>query len=299
MDVDFCKDILDNLYDGVYFVDRTRMIISWNKGAELLTGYSSSDVLGKSCSDNILIHIDDEGVNLCEGQCPLADAISSGCRREADVFLHHKEGHRVPVSVRVAPIQDSSGQIVGAVEIFSDNSSKIAYIQTIEELRRTALLDPQTEVANRRCVEMVLQSQIDEMRRYNGTFGVVFIDLDNFKTVNDMYGHDVGDQVLKMVARTLLNSSRSSDTLGRWGGDEFLAIILNTTEDQLHSISNRLRSIVEQSMLSVGSNVIRVTVSIGATLCQPNDTVDTLLKRVDKLLYESKGRGRNRATTKS
>jgi len=119
------------------------------------------------------------------------------------------------------------------------------------------------------------------------------MDIDEFKAVNDVYGHDIGDRVLKMVAQTLLKSSRAFDVVGRWGGEEFISLAPNLKRDELHSLGNRFRILVEQSSLQVGSEVVRVTISVGATLARSDDTVDSLLSRVDRLMYQSKTAGRN------
>jgi len=291
------KDILDNIYDGIYFADRSRSITYWNKGAERISGFESSEVIGKSCSDNILMHVDNRGDNLCKSACPLAKTIRDGKIRETEVFLHHKNGHRVPVAIRTTPLRDEKGKIVGAVEIFSDNSSQIALRQRFNELQQMALYDKLTGIANRRYIEMNLKTRFGEMRRYGRIFGVIFIDIDHFKKVNDTYGHDVGDRVLKMVADTLVSNLRAFDILGRWGGEEFVSVVVNVNEELLSSIAHRFRFLVEQSRLFVQSVDIRVTVSIGATLARPKDTVKTLIKRADRLMYRSKQLGRNRVCT--
>ena len=244
------------------------------------------------------MHINDKGTNLCKERCPLTKTIVDGRPREVEVYLLHKNGHRVPVLARVSPIRDSSGQIIGAVQMFTDRSSVVTVRQRLERCQKMALLDPLTNSPNRRYIKMNLHSRLDEMRRYGWSFGVLFIDIDHFKRVNDIYGHDVGDEVLKMIARTLLSNLRPFDILGRWGGEEFTAIIVNVNEEQLYSIANRFRLLVENSALHRGPNIIRVTISIGATFAQANDTIDTLLKRADELMYHSKTTGRNRVSMK-
>ncbi|MFA5794098.1 MAG: sensor domain-containing diguanylate cyclase [Candidatus Brocadiia bacterium] len=291
------KVLLDNLYDGVYFVDRERQIIYWNKGAERITGYTSAEVVGRRCSDNILMHIDDEGHNLCTGQCPLFHSMSECRGHEAEVFLHHKDGYRVPVSVRVSPLRDKSGNVIGAIEIFSDNTRRQDLISEVSELRRLALLDPVTELGNRHYAEIHLNTKLNEMSRYELAFGILFVDIDYFKSVNDTYGHDVGDRILKMTAKTMLNVLRPSDLVGRWGGDEFVIIVPNVDQEHLYSIAHKLRAFVEQSSFSIGNNTVKVTVSIGATIARTGDTMESLVKRADKLVYRSKSDGRNRVTT--
>ena len=93
----FDKDLIDNLYDGVYFVDRERVITYWNKGAERITGYKDRQVIGRCCGDNVLNHVDAAGVELCRSHCPLAACMEDGLPREVEVFLHHADGHRMPV----------------------------------------------------------------------------------------------------------------------------------------------------------------------------------------------------------
>jgi len=294
---DFYKSLLDNLYDGVYFLDSERRITYWNKGAERLTGYQASEVVDCYCRNNILMHVDEEGTLLCgENLCPAVKTLQDGQPHEDEVYLHHKQGHRVPVSIRVSPILSPGGRVIGAVEIFSDNSTRVESKQTIEELRRIALLDPLTEVGNRRYIDMNLRFRLAEQERYGWPFGVLFLDIDHFKEINDLYGHDKGDDVLKMTARTLSNSLRSFDTVGRWGGEEFVAVIINVNAEQLHVVAEKLRAMVEQSSITNGSRTVRVTVSIGATVAREDDTPESLINRADQLMYHSKSSGRNRIT---
>ena len=292
----FFRGILDSLQDGVYFVDVNKRITYWNKGAERITGYRSSEAVGTSCSDKLLVHIDDNGVNLCKAGCPLAQTLLDGRVRETEAYLQHKDGHRLPVFIRVSPLRDSSGQIVGAVETFSDNSSKAALLQRIDQLQKESLVDPLTGLANRRCIDMKLHSRIEEIQRYGWPCGLLFLDIDNFKIVNDTYGHNVGDRVLMMVARTLSSNLRSHDLLGRYGGEEFVAIITNVHTAELHSFANRLRLLVEKSSLDTEYSTIRVTVSVGATVVRPEDTVETAITRADMFMYNSKVDGRNRVS---
>ena len=292
---DFFRSLLDNLFDGVYFVDEDRTITYWNKGAERITGYASDEVIGKRCADNILMHVDGEGTILCRGICPLAETLEDGTLRNTEVYLHHKNGHRVPVSVRVAPLRDAQGTISGAVEIFSDSTPRLAALERIKEVERIAYLDPLTGLANRRYTEIVLTARYEEMRRYDWRFGVVFVDIDRFKDINDTHGHAVGDEVLRMVAKTLAGSVRSFDVVGRWGGEEFIGIIANVESRELVASANRFRVLVEQSVLPV-SPLLSVTISVGATLARPEDTIAAILKRVDTLMYQSKTAGRNRVT---
>ncbi len=297
LSAEFYKTLLDNLSDGVYFLDRSRKITYWNKGAERITGYSSQEVLGFCCGDNILMHVNDQGESMCRNHCPAAAAMAERKPRYSEVYLRHKDGHRVPVATRINPIIDGEGNTIGVVEIFSGNFSKVKLVETIEELKQLALNDSLTELGNRRFGEMKLYAMLNEYRRYGWQFGVLFIDIDHFKSINDALGHDVGDRVLQMVARTLANNVRSFDLVCRWGGEEFVVLITSITLDRLVSIAEKLRALVAESSFMVNGEPVRATVSIGATLVHSEDTEESLVKRADELMYQSKQQGRNRVTS--
>jgi diguanylate cyclase (GGDEF)-like protein/PAS domain S-box-containing protein len=289
--------LVDNLHDGLYIVDKDRKIQYWNKAAEKISGFSASEVVGRSCSDNILTHVDSEGNSLCLGMCPLAMTIADGKDREAEVFLHHKDGHRVPVSVYTSILTAGNGDVIGGVELFSDISSLKSIELRVRELEEMALLDNLTRLANRNYIEKELFVRFEEKKRVGILFGILFMDIDHFKKFNDTYGHDVGDRVLKFVAETLVKNSRPFDIIGRWGGEEFIGIIRNVGRPQLEDLGNRLRMLVESSYITTEKERLHVSISIGATIVRDDDNADTLIKRADTLLYESKKAGRNRLTS--
>ncbi len=296
MNETFYRNLLDNLMDGVYFVDTDRKITYWNKGAERITGYSPAEVEGSQCFDNLLNHVDYSGRQLCQDKCPLAETIEDGRLRKEDLFLQHKNGERIPVSVRIAPLKEG-GRIIGAVESFSDNSAKVAALQRVEHLMQENLTDPLTGIGNRRYAEITLQNRFDEISRYNWRFGLLFFDIDHFKQVNDDYGHAAGDAVLKAVADDLARNIRSFDFVGRWGGEEFIILLVNIdSRDILIETADRFRMLVESSHIAFHDKRIQVTVSVGVTISHAEDTIDSLLNRADTLMYESKRNGRNRIT---
>jgi diguanylate cyclase (GGDEF)-like protein/PAS domain S-box-containing protein len=293
LEKDSFERIIENLHDGLYFVDRDRVITYWNKAAEQISGFTANEVVGKSCSDNILTHIDGEGNSLCTGMCPLAETIADGKPREAEIYMHHKDGHRIPVSVRISTLTDRDGNIIGGVELFTDVSNKAANELRVKELEKLALLDNLTLLANRNYIEREIQSRFEEKSRFNVPFGILFIDIDRFKKFNDIYGHYVGDDVLKFVANTFVANARPFDFYGRWGGEEFIGIIRNINSQDLELLGNRLRYLVENSYIIHENEKLYVTISIGATLVNENDTIDSLIKRADTFLYKSKAAGRN------
>jgi diguanylate cyclase (GGDEF)-like protein/PAS domain S-box-containing protein len=292
----FYKDLMDNLYDGVYFVDTDRRITYWNKGAERIAGYPGEKMVGSSCFDNLLNHVTETGDHLCQNGCPLVVSLENGKTIEAEVYLRHKDGHRVPVMVRVVPIQDKNHRIIGAVETFSNNQANLKLRRKVDQLRQSVLLDPLTGIGNRVHCETKLKSAMMEFHQHGYPFGLLFLDIDRFKSINDTHGHNSGDQALKNVAATLSNNLRNTDTCGRWGGEEFIVILIDTDATTLVRVAEKLRTMIEHSTFVVQDRELMITASIGATLVKKDDTVKVLVNRADSLMYQSKQNGRNRVT---
>jgi diguanylate cyclase (GGDEF)-like protein/PAS domain S-box-containing protein len=287
------SQLCDNLFDGVYFVDRERKIAYWNRGAEELTGFKSQEVVGSRCYDNLLSHVNEAGCELCHGGCPLAATIEDGKRREVEVYLRHKSGHRVPVSVRVAPIRDNEGAIIGAVEVFSDITSKKTIERRALDLETEAYLDPLTGLSNRRHITMAVTHVMQEVDEFGTRAGLLVIDVDHFKEVNDRFGHSTGDRVLKTVAETLTHALRPQDLLGRWGGDEFLVLAKGVDIETLKKLAERCRRLIEVSAVLVGGDRIGTTVSIGGALLERGKPAQWAFDRADGFLYACKASGRN------
>lgn len=296
-DPEFYRSLLDQMSDGVYFVDRNRRILYWNQGACRLTGYSVDEMLGKFCQNDILCHVNDTGSRLCQDGCPLSACIVDGNFHEDRVFLRHKEGHRVPVDIRVQPLRDSKGAIIGAIEIFSDASAQTDAERKVDSMRKLAFLDHLTRHPNRRFMEMTLDSALREFRVHKDSPGILLIDLDEFKAINDKYGHSCGDRALQQVALTLSGALRPTDIVGRWGGDEFLAIVYGADRSGVAQLAERCIAQVNATSVPVnGQERVQLSVSIGAVVARPGESAEEILGRADKLLYVSKARGRRRAT---
>jgi PAS domain S-box-containing protein len=236
----FYKKLLDSLHDGVYFVDADRKITYWNKGAEQLTGYAVREAVGRRCPDDFLAHVDEQGRSLCLKGCPLVSTISDGECRDAELYLRHKSGHRVSVSVRVAPIMDNAGTICGAVEVFTDITAKKAKERRAGKLEVLAFRDALTGVSNHRYIEFKVKQAIQEFEQFGRNIGLAEIDVDHLKQVNDTYGHSIGDVVLRAVCSTLTHNLRRGDTVGRLRGEKFLVIVADVNPTALIRIMHEV-----------------------------------------------------------
>ena len=288
--------LIEYLHDGVYYVDTRRIIRHWSAGAQRITGYTAAEVLGHSCADNILVHVDEDGQSMCLGHCPLSHCMRTGEANWSRAYFKHKEGHRVPVQVFVAPIKDNQGLTVGGIETFHDESNPPYSIREVEQLKQSLYLCPLTGIPNRRYVEDVMPVKFEEYRRSGKHVAIMVLDVDRFKEFNDTYGHATGDVILKMVGRTLANAMRSSDMLARWGGEEFIAIMIMERPNEIGRLAERLRALVESSANTLSPANLSVTVSVGAVDANAASDWHDALRLADARMYQSKKNGRNRVT---
>lgn len=158
------------------------------------------------------------------------------------------------------------------------------------QLETLARIDPLTNLLNRRGITDTLATWLDRARRENTSLGILWIDLDHFKELNDQHGHARGDQALIQVATVLRDNLRIYDQAARWGGDEFLIVMVDCDADTLMQLGERIRSAIEETM----HDDCHITVSVGGYLTQPTDTIDSLLNQADQAMYRAKGLGRNR-----
>jgi diguanylate cyclase (GGDEF)-like protein/PAS domain S-box-containing protein len=295
-DLSIYSELLENSFDGFCLVNSDGKITFWNKGAERITGRPAEQVVGQNASHEILQHIDESGGQLLQLDCPLTGTLSDGALRESEVIIRHAEGFPIPVMVKTYPVRSRAGRLVGAVEMFSDNRNLKRLKRREESLEQTSAYDPLTQVGNRKHLEKKLRAALMELGYSGLPVGILFIDIDHFKVFNDTYGHNIGDKVLRAVANTLRHNLRDTDTCGRWGGEEFLAIVFDVDLPALEILAEKLRVLVTQAIVKADRSIPSVTVSIGATLAHRDDTLEGLIHRADKLMYESKARGRNRTT---
>lgn len=284
-------DLLNDLYEGVYIIDNHRKIIFWNKSAEEITGYKADEVLGKSCRDNILRHVDKNGNELCLNACPMVSVMRNKVAISDEVYLHHKSGYRLLVKVKGIPITGNGDDSKGVIELFtpvilnSDNDN---------DLLNLALKDSLTRVYNRKGFDFLYPIRQREMTLLKLHTGILFFDIDDFKKINDTYGHEAGDKVLYAVAQIFIKSLRHEDIIVRWGGEEFVLVIFIKDLENINIIGNKLIKLVESTFIEYNDNVIKFTLSGGGTFLKEKDNIIQAIRRVDELMYRAKREGKNR-----
>ncbi|MBF0328170.1 MAG: diguanylate cyclase [Nitrospirae bacterium] len=292
--IEFYHQLFDSVHEGVYFIDNQKRILHWNKSAERITGYSEADIIGARCSGGILTHLDRNGNDLCMLNCVFNKSMCTCSENSGDVYIRHKDGHRVPVRIHITPVTDSKGNIVGAIEVFRENVFRNIDEELIEDLKKADLIDSFTGLANQKYVEMKLRSSLEHKQKHNISFGIILISVDDLRDIDEIFTHEIEQQVFNMVARTLEGNVRSWDLVGRWGEEDFLAVVSHINQQQLVSVANKLRLIIENSFVEVHEQlVVKVTLTMGATVSMPEDTIQTITGRALYILERGKAYGHN------
>lgn len=285
----FYRMVLNHLNEGVYFVDSDRRITFWNKGAENISGYSEGEVLGKPCYWNLLMHSDEDGANLCDNECPVIKTLTDGNIRDEKMYVKHKSGYRFPVSVHILPIRTMSGTVVGAVEIFSDITPTDEQSKKMKALATLAYFDLVTGLANRRYAESRLKLMLVDYEKNLSPFGLLLVNLDGFKALNDRYGQDLGDQVLRSVAKGIATAVGPLDIAARWDGARFMIVSPNTKKALMLLLADKLKSVAIKSATArefteIGEAVLKV--GVAGTVVQPGDTILSLKNRIMVYMQE-------------
>ena len=189
------------------------------------------------------------------------------------------------VTQRTAELQASNSQLQ------SEIAERERMAQLLEETARTDFL---TKLINRRAMAQRLQNEVARIERAGGDFSLVLVDIDHFKHINDQFGHDIGDEVLKALSRAFEASVREQDVVSRWGGEEFLILLPNTSQTDAIEQAERLRQLLDGDQLRIDRYPHRVTASFGVSQYHPGQSVESVLKQADVALYQAKAQGRNR-----
>lgn len=290
--------LLHQLYDGFSLIDSDMRYVVWSNGLEDILGYGASEMLGQLWNTRNPPYFDVDGKQQLEQACPVNRVLETGAQHTADVQIRKKDGAFARLELQCVPLLDGDGRLHGVAEIFRGTHGSGRQTREVQQLLAAATCDPLTSVLNRGQLEAQLTLTLEEMHRDpdEQTFSVLFIDIDHFKKVNDSFGHSVGDTVLKEVAYLLQHELYSGEIVGRYGGEEFVAVCPATDLQSGVNKAERLRlaiSRLEIPELKGGS----VTASFGVAAYETDDTQETVKHRADVALYRSKQQGRNRTTS--
>jgi len=281
---------LGSIGDAVISTDILGNVTYLNSTAEKMTGWTCEDALGKPFGE--IFHIID-GATRTLSQNPMESAIETNgtVGLAADCVLIRRDGSESPIEDSAAPIHDRSGSITGAVIVFHDVTVSRAMTLEVSHLAQYDIL---TNLPNRLLLKDRISQAIATARRNSTTVAVLFLDLDGFRNINASLGHAVGDRLLQSVAKRLSNSVRSSDTVSRQGGDEFVVLLSEIRLPSDAGIAARkiLTAVTEPHEFD--NHNVELKASIGlSTYPEDGQDAESLLKNADTAMYQGKKRGHN------
>ena len=276
--------IVSSSADAIFSIDPDRRISSWNLAAERLLGHPAEEVIGQPVES-----LPPTEVERAELASLIARVLGGESIQAFTMTPRRRDGTPVDVSITTFPLHHEDGSVAGASAIIRDVSEQRAMQRAIEHQARH---DALTGLANRTLLEERLHEHL--AAQSGASLAVLFIDLDNFKTINDVVGHAAGDEVLVEVAARLTNAVRSTDTVARFGGDEFVVVADAATLDEARALADRIQASLDE-VLVAGGRPVRVGTSIGIALTPPHEPA-RLLAHADAAMYDAKSRGRDQIT---
>ncbi|RJF84223.1 diguanylate cyclase [Azospirillum cavernae] len=283
------QGIIGMAQDAILTADEALTITLFNQAAERLFGYEAIDIVGRPLSLLIPEHLRAaHEASIAEfGAGPVQSRLMA-TRRE--VVGLTRDGREFPAEVSIAKLHHARGLLYTAV--IRDVSER-KRVET--ELRRMATTDPLTGLCNRRRFWELADVEIARLRRYGHPVSVLMLDIDRFKSINDQYGHAVGDQALVRLASVCRAELRDTDHIGRLGGEEFAVLLPETGLAAARDVAERLREQLAATDIPCLNGVLHMTVSIGIAVCGEDDmSIERVLSRADRALYVAKSHGRNR-----
>jgi len=294
----FLRTIFESIRDPFCIIDRDFRIVRANDAYLRMKGKSIEDLLDSKCYEVLYGR-----ASVCDA-CVIDKTFKSGepCLKEK--FVPRPEGYGEWVEIYTYPIFMEGQKISHVIQyvrsITDRKRSEEEKKMLIEQLERLSRTDGLTGMLNKRGLMERLQAEFERAKRYGGSISLLICDIDDFKYVNDFYGHSAGDNYLKLIAQAMYNSIRSADIIGRFGGDEFMVILQGVEREEAMKLAERIRSIVEDTVLKVDTmRSVKSTVSIGVATFDSTEscsvtTPEELIKAADEALYRAKNKGKNR-----
>jgi diguanylate cyclase (GGDEF)-like protein/PAS domain S-box-containing protein len=279
------QTMLDSIGDAVVSADNAGSVTYLNRAAEAMTGWSREEAAGRPCME-VLRLVDRETRAVARNPISLAVELDRTVGLTPNCLLIRRDGQEVAVEDSAAPLHDMDGQVTGAIMVFRDVGAALGMSR---EMAHRAQHDVLTGLPNRLLMNDRLIEAIGFARRHGTLVAVLFLDVDGFKNVNDTLGHAAADRVLGAIAERLRGSLRSSDTVSRYGGDEFVIILpeIERAWDAAVVASTILRAVAAPHV--VGSRDVTVTVSMGVSVYPDHgDDAETLLANADAAMYDAK-----------
>jgi diguanylate cyclase (GGDEF)-like protein len=289
----FQQRLLDNMYDAVIFVDTKLQVSFWNRGTERLTGIAASSIFQRYYTPELLDLRDERGFPMTVADCPIHSALNTRAQSMRRMLIRGRNGNDRSVNFHTIPIVDNDGVLLGAAVLLHDATGEVSLEEQCQDWQSRATLDPMTKLANRAEFDRNLQSMVNDHVERGLPCSLIISDIDRFKSVNDTYGHQVGDEVLISFANVLANAVPPGCLAARYGGEEFVILCSETNLADAAQLADHIRQTISQ-IPQTGMGGKCVTSSFGVTELQPGDSPEIMLRRADRGLYMAKEGGRNK-----
>lgn len=286
------RELIERATVSFWVLDEDERIRYVNSAGAALTGYALPELLDRPFSMLLDPQLADRHADWMRAYARRGGA--SAILGEVREFqLRHRSGEMIDIELKAFPLDamEAGRRLFGAV--ISDNRDRKAMESS---LRQRATHDSMTGSLNREGFFPLAVRAIRAARTHHRPLGLLLIDLDHFKRVNDRYGHQAGDTVLERVVDELAHGLREDDLLGRYGGEEFVVALPDAAPATVVEIAERLRQRIERLRVPLDGREVAVTVSIGCAMLGEDDDIDTLIGRADRGLYAAKRTGRNRVS---
>lgn len=306
---DFPDIVVEMVAVGIFAMDRRMNIILWNRFMEIHSQLRANEVLGKNLFD-CFPELSRKWLEKKLRTIMVLKSQSFTSWKERPYLLKFPNVHSMSNDAEFMyqacsfwPLKDKSNLVRGVCISIHDVTETAVTQRLLEKateqaltLEETSQRDSLTGLYNRYFFDEQISQEIARARRYQWNMGLIMLDIDHFKKVNDTYGHPGGDEVLRVVAFTLLKQLRSSDILCRYGGEEFAMILPQVNEEKGRYVADRLRTSIEEANIDFEGQNIKVTISMGFSLLRDDMTPGQLIGEADSALYMSKNSGRNCVT---
>lgn len=285
--LELAASVFTHALEGIFIADRDNTVVDVNAAFTRITGYTAADTVGQSAN---LLNSDRHSSEFFSDMRRCVDTQGVWC---GEIWIQRKSGEVFPALQTISMVRDTSGAVQYQVSFLSDITERKEHEGQLEHI---AHFDSLTNLPNRVLLADRMQQAMTQVRRRQLHLAVIYLDLDGFKSINDSYGHDAGDEVLIAMATRMKLALREGDMLARIGGDEFVAILIDLeSQDACTPLLNRLREAAATSV-QLGDIAVEVSASLGVTFYPQDDDVyaDQLLRQSDQAMYQAKVAGKNR-----
>jgi diguanylate cyclase (GGDEF)-like protein/PAS domain S-box-containing protein len=287
-DTKFFETLAENLESSVRFVDTEKRILYINPYGERLLGHSLVEVVGKRCADFTPRHTDATGVGLCEGECLLDWSLKKGKIYEGRNFFRDKKNNTFPVEIRVLPVTNSNGAVIGVVEIMRDDRPRLELEELRRDIQRMIPVDLLTGLYTRHKIMEYFEVKVENAVRYGSPLGLMIVTVCDLDSIKRQFGGKKAEEVMQRVGYLFRMNMRRGDISGRLGPEQLLVLLPNTKEEETRAASEKMRRVIEEDSTLVIPKQVRI--AIGTAQYARDDTVAILLARAQKDMEADRGK---------